>query len=925
MKLNYFKLLDKTGNDMSIVPVHLSRASVVKDSISTGSLVCDLIIGGGWPAGRWVALFGPEASCKSTLLYHTLNDALKQQVNVEFFDFEGSTDPTYLTKILETDLSKVFGVRKENGNWDIHPQCRYHQPDLGEVYFRYMHRILKVLPDKIQHNNKWFYVYDKKPKSEFSAALYKNTKRYWVEAEDGSAQVIWFIDSLPAMLPERQDEKDESKEIGLQARMFSRYIPLIKSRLARKRCSVVAVNQIRLKPMAFGNPEYEMGGEAPKFYCFAGNTYLQTNKGLITALEANLEPPNQILGNNGLESPNIYKYMGKSPTLKISTDYGFELKAKPDHHVLALNKHIVIEWTKLSDLTKTHYVAIKTGSNIWPEQSPKFEFIYKKNKMNFSSKEIALPKKMSKDLARFLGYLTSEGYVKNHLGNYIIIFTKNDVKVMDDFCRIFETLFPTVNYKIVSNGGTKQFTVLNSYIFQFLQYLGAANKAARKKTVPWCILQAPKEYVIEFLIGYFTGDISISEKEATIASASKELLKQVQLLLLNIGILAKRTKYKSNWFSPLDERSKYAQLYISGEDLCILTKEIPLVSKKGKINTHGKNSLLRTRLPILNFHQDNYLLSTWIAKYKNSRKYFYKDTIDKKALEELQICIDKKITKTNISRGLEILSNIKLLLDYMDRKIFFVKVEATKYNQERVATFDASMPSSTIITNGIVSHNSDIRLQLRAVSNPFAKGQIAEEPCWDGIGIDRYRYIKVLTKKNKCFSPFRESLMRVWTEEKGDIGRGLDPVWDVYQYLTETGQIEEGKKGALTLTIDGPWVTKKTWKWQEFKELILNPNKAEVYTKYDLNLPEIGEGVDPESEEAKAILNQKLDLKGLCKQQLTDDTAFKLYFQTIRDATVKDKKLKKLCGNCVHFGKVKECEGMEEKNEACDDWEQKDD
>ena len=69
MKINYFKLLDKIGNSMGIVPVHLSRSSVVDDSISTGSLVCDLIIGGGWPTGRWVALFGPEASAKAQPLY----------------------------------------------------------------------------------------------------------------------------------------------------------------------------------------------------------------------------------------------------------------------------------------------------------------------------------------------------------------------------------------------------------------------------------------------------------------------------------------------------------------------------------------------------------------------------------------------------------------------------------------------------------------------------------------------------------------------------------------------------------------------------------------------------------------------------------------------------------------------------------------
>jgi RecA/RadA recombinase len=478
MKLNYLKLLDKIGNDMNIVPVHLSRESMVGDAISTGSLVADLIIGGGWPTGRWVALFGMEASCKSTLLYHTLGNAIKQNVNAEFFDFEGSTDPSYLKKILNIDLSNIFGLRKEGGTWEIAPQCRYHQPDLGEPIFRYMHRILKILPDKVQNAGQWFYVYDKKPKESYDVKLYKNTGRFWVPAEDGALQVIWFIDSLPAMLTEKQDEKDETNEIGLQARMFSKNIPLIKSRLARKRCSVVAVNQIRMKPMAFGNPEYEPCGEAPRFY-------------------------------------------------------------------------------------------------------------------------------------------------------------------------------------------------------------------------------------------------------------------------------------------------------------------------------------------------------------------------------------------------------------------------------------------------------SDIRLQCRSCSNPFAKGQIEEEACWDSIGIDRYRYIKICTRKNKCFSPFRESLMRIWMEEKGDTGRGLDPVFDTFQYLKETGQIVEegrGTKKVYRLTIPGIW-TQHVWTYKEFKELILNPNRTEVYIKFRLNDPTIGKIENANVDLCKTIL----DLREACKQQIKTSAAFDLYFKTICNGGSAPE-ISKSCGMCVHFHKLENCMEVKEGQEGCEDW-----
>lgn len=923
MRLNYFKLLDKVGNDMGICPVHLSRSSMVENAISTGSLTADLIIGGGWPAGRWVALFGPEASCKSTLLYHTIGDSIVQDVNAEFLDFEGSTDPSYLKKILSNiDVNRLFGLRKDTGVWEITPQCRYHQPDLGEPYFRYIHRILKVLPDKLQNANQWYYVYDKKPKDAFDQKLYKNTGRFWVPADDGSLQVIWFIDSLPAMLTEKQDESDESKEIGLQARMFSKNIPLIKSRLARKRCSVVAVNQIRLKPMAFGNPEYEPGGEAPKFYCFSGNTYLQTDKGLITALEAYLDKPNKILGESFLESPNIYSYMGQSDVVKITTEHGFELTAKPGHAVLALDNRTVLDWTVLADLRKTHYVALKTASGIWPLNVPKLDFSFRRAKQDYSSNNIDLPQVLSKELARLLGYLTSEGYCKAEGGSYKITFTKADPVVMEDFCRLFRYLFPGIGYSVRDVQHTRVFEVCNCQVFQFLKYLGCADKPAREKTVPWCIRQSPEEHVIEFLIGYFTGDISIEHQQASIASASREMLKQVQLLLLNMGIVCKREEYRSNWFSPLDERSKYANLTFYGENLVRLVSKIGLISKKGEVESTGKFSYLYERLPILQYWLDTLLFCDWVKKYGvQNGKHFCRKDITTQALEELQQAVDRKVSVDKKYRSQQILETIKKLVEYADEGIYFDKVQAIEYCSERMHTFDANMPNHTVLTDGIISHNSDIRLQCRSCSNPFGKGQIEEEPCWDGIGVDKYRYIKICTRKNKCFSPFRESLMRIWMEEKGDTGRGLDPVFDTFQYLKETGQVfEEGRgtKKVLRLLIPGMW-TQRAWTYKEFKELVLNPNRVDVYVKFRLNDPKVGTVENSADPEIQAICTALLDLRAACKRQLKDNTAFDLYFKTICNGGNAPEP-PKTCGMCAHFRKLENCMEVKESQDGCEDW-----
>ena len=74
--------------------------------------------------------------------------------------------------------------------------------------------------------------------------------------------------------------------------------------------------------------------------------------------------------------------------------------------------------------------------------------------------------------------------------------------------------------------------------------------------------------------------------------------------------------------------------------------------------------------------------------------------------------------------------------------------------------------------------NSDVRIQVSSRANPHGKGQIDEEPSYDGEGIDKYRYIHTKAIKNKLGTPYLEGMMRVWTEDSKGKARGFDIVWD---------------------------------------------------------------------------------------------------------------------------------------------------
>jgi RecA/RadA recombinase len=76
-------------------------------------------------------------------------------------------------------------------------------------------------------------------------------------------------------------------------------------------------------------------------------------------------------------------------------------------------------------------------------------------------------------------------------------------------------------------------------------------------------------------------------------------------------------------------------------------------------------------------------------------------------------------------------------------------------------------------------------------------GGIWEESCIrDGVvvGMDKYKFTSLNTIKNKVHTPFQVTWFRVQTESAGATGYGMDPVFDVFTFLAETGLIKKAEK-----------------------------------------------------------------------------------------------------------------------------------
>ena len=82
--------------------------------LPSGSLSLDLALGGGYPKGRIIEIYGPESSGKTTLTLHAIAEIQKQGGTAAFIDAEHALDPSYARK-LGVDTENLLIAQPDNG------------------------------------------------------------------------------------------------------------------------------------------------------------------------------------------------------------------------------------------------------------------------------------------------------------------------------------------------------------------------------------------------------------------------------------------------------------------------------------------------------------------------------------------------------------------------------------------------------------------------------------------------------------------------------------------------------------------------------------------------------------------------------------------------------------------------------------------
>ncbi len=203
--------IEKQFGKGSIMRLGEKGAKVEVDVIPTGSLALDSALGiGGFPRGRVVEIYGPEAGGKTTLGLEAIAQAQKAGGTAMFIDAEHAFDPSY---------AQNLGINLDT--------LLISQPDTGEQALE----IAEIL------------------------------------TRSGGVDIV-VVDSVAALVPKAEIAGEMGElQVGLIARLMSQALRKLTSVISKSKTCAVFINQIRHKiGVMYGSPETTPGGLALKFH-----------------------------------------------------------------------------------------------------------------------------------------------------------------------------------------------------------------------------------------------------------------------------------------------------------------------------------------------------------------------------------------------------------------------------------------------------------------------------------------------------------------------------------------------------------------------------------------------------------------------------------------------------------------------------------
>lgn len=451
--------------------------------------------------------------------------------------------------------------------------------------------------------------------------------------------------------------------------------------------------------------------------CKAADSLVVTSQGLLELQELGdvagpeVQPLKVgVAQEKGKRAESAYFYCnGVHETRRLQMFSGFVDESTPNHRLKVLGSDGVVRWRYVRDIHVGDYVAINRSTNLWPEEEvpvdpvPGWDF----------------PQTVDSDFGLLLGYLVGDG--NRGAASYLALtgsfpqvqrFSEISRKVIGHPGRLYQEPRSkrTWNWRFdqkdagVKGAGRIVRGVLDSLGFRL-------DAMAWTKRVPWVIRKSPRLVVASFLRGLFEVDGNVSKTgEVSLSTASLFLAREVQLLLLNMGVVSRirnkrNRKYKREYYDVMVLGSRSLELFHQIINFDSPLKQALLREAVLKQADHPDNGPNTELIP----HQRQWCHRLLDSVPKGGRMKLREalgNTINPSFTDEMVYPRLRKVLPVAREMGAapDILSHFSHLedLDY-----FFDPVVGIE--KGKGLTFDLNVPDGeSFVANGMTNHNTFI-------------------------------------------------------------------------------------------------------------------------------------------------------------------------------------------------------------------------
>lgn len=417
----------------------------------------------------------------------------------------------------------------------------------------------------------------------------------------------------------------------------------------------------------------ENGGWAIFNFCVKGDSLVFTEKG-IQQIEDVVENSSngftdmsiEVYGINGYNKSTHFYNGGLKKLIKITTCKGYVLECTANHPIMSLNG-----WKRSDQFVVGDYIPIQRNQQCFGKGIEIDKSLFIRSDKRKSAKDLLHRFSLDDDVAYLLGLVLAEGSWDHNC----LTVTTNDKEIQDFLLQRGFKKYDDFHYKYCS----EEFIL-------FIEWLGFI-RGAKNKEFPKKILLFPKNIVASFISGYFDGD-GCATKRGTIHcdSVSEKLINQMQVILLNFGIICKKSFQMTKPTKKVKVHSKCYRLELMRSGSIIFFREIKFRLKRKQERVKFIQERFRTgkgdMIPIC---------KDWVSSYVVG---MHECTLKR------QSCICYAKAEALLERKKD-----DWLQSVVDTNYFYDKVHSIEFTEGNV--YDFVIPEThSFCSNGIISHNT---------------------------------------------------------------------------------------------------------------------------------------------------------------------------------------------------------------------------